>query len=97
MKSRKLGPIEVSELGFGCMNLSANYHAPAPKEQGIKTIRTEAAPNACRKLLKRREAGREVQGHLIGRSRQRSITAASARVFARTAMQRLSSCGRTRR
>jgi aryl-alcohol dehydrogenase-like predicted oxidoreductase len=40
MKTRKLGTLEVSELGFGCMNLSANYNAPAPKEQGIKTIRT---------------------------------------------------------
>ena len=40
MKTRKLGALEVSELGFGCMNLSGNYNAPAPKEQGIKTIRT---------------------------------------------------------
>ena len=40
MKTRKLGTLEVSELGFGCMNISANYNAPAPKEQGIKTIRT---------------------------------------------------------
>jgi aryl-alcohol dehydrogenase-like predicted oxidoreductase len=40
MKTRKLGTLEVSELGFGCMNLSGNYNAPAPKEQGIKTIRT---------------------------------------------------------
>jgi hypothetical protein len=40
MKTRKLGTLDVSELGFGCMNLSGNYNAPAPKEQGIKTIRT---------------------------------------------------------
>jgi aryl-alcohol dehydrogenase-like predicted oxidoreductase len=40
MKTRKLGALEVSELGFGCMNLSGNYNAPAPKEQGIKMIRT---------------------------------------------------------
>ncbi|HSH72283.1 MAG TPA: aldo/keto reductase [Methylophilaceae bacterium] len=39
MKTRKLGDMEVSELGAGCMNLSANYNGPVPKEQGIKTIR----------------------------------------------------------
>ena len=37
---RKLGSLEVSELGVGCMNISANYGAPADKEQGIKVIRT---------------------------------------------------------
>lgn len=37
---RKLGTLEVSELGVGCMNISANYGAPAGKEQGIKVIRT---------------------------------------------------------
>lgn len=39
MKTRKLGNMEVSEIGAGCMNLSANYNAPVSKEQGIKTIR----------------------------------------------------------
>ena len=40
MKTRKLGPLEVSELGFGCMSISANYGPPAPRDQGIKVIRT---------------------------------------------------------
>jgi aryl-alcohol dehydrogenase-like predicted oxidoreductase len=40
MKTRKLGQLEVSELGAGCMSISANYGPPAPKEQGIKVIRT---------------------------------------------------------
>ncbi|RFB17494.1 aldo/keto reductase, partial [Bacillus sp. ALD] len=42
MKTRKLGTLEVSELGLGCMSISANYGPPAPadKDQGIKTIRT---------------------------------------------------------
>ncbi|MFD1123364.1 aldo/keto reductase [Methylophilus flavus] len=39
MKTRKLGNMEVSELGAGCMNLSANYNVAVPKEQGINTIR----------------------------------------------------------
>jgi len=39
MKKRKLGKLEVSELGFGCMSISANYGPPAPKDQGIKVIR----------------------------------------------------------
>src|SRR5688572_24294253 len=40
MKKRKLGKLEVSEMGFGCMSISANYGPPAGKEQGIKVIRT---------------------------------------------------------
>ena len=40
MKTRKLGKLEVSELGSGCMSISANYGPPAPKDQGIKLIRT---------------------------------------------------------
>ena len=39
MKTRKLGQLEVSELGAGCMSISANYGPPAPREQGIKVIR----------------------------------------------------------
>src|SRR6186997_3348317 len=40
MKTRKLGKLEVSELGSGCMSISANYGPPAPRDQGIKVIRT---------------------------------------------------------
>jgi aryl-alcohol dehydrogenase-like predicted oxidoreductase len=40
MKTRKLGKLEVSELGAGCMSISANYGPPAPRDQGIRTIRT---------------------------------------------------------
>jgi aryl-alcohol dehydrogenase-like predicted oxidoreductase len=39
MKTRKLGTLEVSELGAGCMSISANYGPPAPRDQGIKVIR----------------------------------------------------------
>jgi len=39
MKRRKLGTLEVSEMGFGCMNASGNY-GPAPgKNQGFGVIR----------------------------------------------------------
>ena len=40
MQKRKLGKLEVSEIGAGCMSISANYGPPAPREQGIKVIRT---------------------------------------------------------
>ncbi len=40
MKTRKLGKLEVSELGSGCMSISANYGPPADKNQGIRVIRT---------------------------------------------------------
>lgn len=39
MKTRKLGRLEVSELGAGCMSISANYGPPAPTGQGIQVIR----------------------------------------------------------
>jgi aryl-alcohol dehydrogenase-like predicted oxidoreductase len=39
MKTRKLGGLEVSALGLGCMNMSGNYNAPADKQQSIRTIR----------------------------------------------------------
>jgi aryl-alcohol dehydrogenase-like predicted oxidoreductase len=39
MKTRTLGTLEVSELGAGCMSISANYGPPAPRDQGIKVIR----------------------------------------------------------
>ena len=40
MKTRRLGKLEVSELGAGCMSISANYGPPADREQGIGVIRT---------------------------------------------------------
>ncbi|MCU4179685.1 aldo/keto reductase [Bosea sp. BH3] len=39
MDKRKLGSLEVSALGSGCMNMSGNYNGPVDKAQGIKTIR----------------------------------------------------------
>ena len=39
MKTRKLGTLEVSELGAGCMSISANYGPPADRNQGIEVIR----------------------------------------------------------
>jgi aryl-alcohol dehydrogenase-like predicted oxidoreductase len=40
MKTRRLGKLEVSEMGFGCMSISANYGPAADKNQGIEVIRT---------------------------------------------------------
>lgn len=40
MKTRKLGLLEVSELGAGCMSISANYGPPADRQKGIRVIRT---------------------------------------------------------
>jgi hypothetical protein len=39
MKTRTLGALEVSELGSGCMSISANYGPPADRNQGITVIR----------------------------------------------------------
>jgi len=40
MKARKLGSLVVSEIGAGCMSISANYGPPADRTQGINVIRT---------------------------------------------------------
>ena len=39
MKTRKLGELEVSEMGSGCMSISANYGPAADRNQGIDVIR----------------------------------------------------------
>ena len=39
MKTRRLGTLEVSEIGAGCMSISANYGPPADSNQGISVIR----------------------------------------------------------
>ena len=39
MKTRKLGTLEVSELGFGCMGLASNYGPAAPIDEAIRVIR----------------------------------------------------------
>jgi aryl-alcohol dehydrogenase-like predicted oxidoreductase len=39
MKTRKLGALDVSEMGFGCMSISANYGPAADKAQGVAVIR----------------------------------------------------------
>lgn len=39
MNTRKLGSLEVSEIGLGCMNMTGNYNPPADHTQSIATIR----------------------------------------------------------
>lgn len=39
MRTRKLGTLEVSEIGLGCMNMAGNYNPPADRQQSIATIR----------------------------------------------------------
>jgi hypothetical protein len=39
VKTRKLGPFEVAEIGLGCMNLSHAYGIPPPVEQAERVLR----------------------------------------------------------
>jgi len=39
MKKRKLGNLEVTELGFGCMNIAWAYGNPTPEKKAIEIIR----------------------------------------------------------
>ncbi len=40
MKKRKLGSLEVTALGFGCMNIAWAYGAATPKDKAIKLIQS---------------------------------------------------------
>ena len=40
MQQRKIGNLEVSALGLGCMGMSANYGPPADRQEMIALIRT---------------------------------------------------------
>lgn len=40
MQTRALGGLRVSQLGAGCMSISANYGPPADRNQGIRLIRS---------------------------------------------------------
>lgn len=40
MKARRLGDMEVSEIGAGAMSISGSYGPPADIDQGIRTLRT---------------------------------------------------------
>lgn len=39
MQKRKLGDLEVSALGYGCMGLSSGYGEPTPRPQAVKMVR----------------------------------------------------------
>jgi aryl-alcohol dehydrogenase-like predicted oxidoreductase len=39
MKTRKLGSLEVTEIGFGCMNLAWAYGPPMDEKQAIQLVR----------------------------------------------------------
>ena len=39
MEQRKLGELEVSALGYGCMGLSSAYGPPTPRPEAIAIIR----------------------------------------------------------
>ena len=56
MKTRKLGSLEVSELGFGNMGLSGGHYGPGvDRAQGIRVIR--AAYAASHSSTPRRSMG----------------------------------------
>lgn len=69
MKTRKLGTMEVSEIGAGCMNMSGNYNAPISKKQGIKTIRT-AFENGVRFFDTAEVYGPYINEELVGEALQ---------------------------
>ena len=71
MSTRQLGKLEVSELGAGCMSISANYGPPADRNQGIHVIRT--ALREGRHLLRYRRGLRPVHERGPGRGSARAV------------------------
>jgi aryl-alcohol dehydrogenase-like predicted oxidoreductase len=69
MKTRKLGKLEVSELGLGCMNMAGNYNPPADKQQSIRTIRT-AYENGVRFFDTAEVYGPYIDEELVGEALQ---------------------------
>jgi aryl-alcohol dehydrogenase-like predicted oxidoreductase len=69
MKTRKLGKLEVSELGLGCMNMAGNYNPPANKQQSIQTIRT-AYENGVRFFDTAEVYGPYIDEELVGEALQ---------------------------
>ena len=39
MNKRKLGPLEVGEMGLGCMDYSHGHGTPPKKEESIRLMR----------------------------------------------------------
>src|SRR5712675_1660261 len=39
MQRRKVGPFEVSAIGFGCMGLSSGYGPPTPRERAEQVLK----------------------------------------------------------
>ena len=57
MKTRKLGDLEISEMGFGCMSLSANFGPATDRTLAINVIRNankKGAPFLTRQRSSRR-------------------------------------------
>lgn len=70
---RKLGTLEVSALGHGCMSISANYGPPADRNQGINVIRVDIAGTSLRSF---RDANDD-----IGATRMQRATTVTLRRF----------------
>ena len=50
MKTRKLGKLEVSELGSGCMSISANYGPPQTETKALRSF-VQPMKKASRSLI----------------------------------------------
>jgi aryl-alcohol dehydrogenase-like predicted oxidoreductase len=78
MKKRKLGNLEVSALGFGCMGLSYGYGPAVEKQQGLDVIRTAVERGVT--FFDTAEtygpfANEELVGEALGPHRQRVVIA----------------------
>ena len=69
MSTRKLGTLEVSELGAGCMNMSGNYNLRADVQQSIRTIR-RAAENGVTLFDTAEVYGPYINEELVGEALQ---------------------------
>ena len=78
MKTRKLGTLEVSELGAGCMSISANYGPPADRTRASRPFarhtrrasRSSTPPRSTARITNE-DAGRRSARAFPGQGRDR--------------------------
>jgi aryl-alcohol dehydrogenase-like predicted oxidoreductase len=86
MQTRRLGPYEVTAIGFGCMNLSHAYGPPQPREVSERVIRRAldlGVTHFDTAALYGFGANEQLVGELLGKRPDHVIVASKCGLFGR--------------
>ena len=86
MQTRKLGPYEVTAIGFGCMNLSHAYGPPQPRDSAERVIRKALELGVTHfdtAALYGFGANEQLVGEVLGRRPDNVIVASKCGLFGR--------------